>query len=200
MATFMNESIIIGSDRGTTRGPWPGVALVLALALVAVGSWVIFGKNAPLPDSVPITPVSTSTPSAKPIVSSVDLVLLDASGEGGGEQAGCDTLKTVSVAVSPTQDPVTAALEALFENATTTDLMPGNFVGNQPDLQFDRAVAVEGDVQVYLVGTVAYAGVCDDPRLQIQIEETVLANAPDTDEVQIFVNGEAYEMPNEKGE
>lgn len=201
MATFMNESIIIGSDRGTSRGPWPGVALLLALALVALASWALLGRAAPTqPVLVPAPLASSTVVTPKPVVSLVKLAFLDASGEGEGEPFGCDTLALVEVPVAPTADPVTAALTALFAPATTTDLAPGNFVADQLDLAFAEVEVHEDDIHVNLVGAPTYAGVCDDPRLQIQIEQTVRANAPDVDEVEIFLNGEEYQQPNEKGE
>lgn len=201
MATFMNESIIIGSDRGTSRGPWPGVAFALAVALVGLGAWAFFGDRvAPTPVPV-LPPAATSTPATStPVITTAKLALLDASGEGGGEAAGCDTLAFVEVPVATTTDAAAAALAALFSGATTTDLMPGNFVGDQDDLTFESAGPHDADYHVYLEGSVAYAGVCDDPRLEIQVEQTVRANRAVAGEVEIFLNGEAYEAPNEKGE
>lgn len=197
----MNESIIIGSDRHTTRGPWPGVSLLLALAAVAVGSWFLFGR-AEAPSPIVVPPLASTTPVAvpAPVVTSVKLAFLDGSGEGSGESVGCDTLALVQVPVAATADPVSAALSALFEPATTTDLMPGNFVADQDDLAFNRAEVHEGDLHVYLTGSVTYAGVCDDPRLNIQIEETVRANATSPiGEVEIFLNDEIYAAPDERG-
>ena len=98
-----------------------------------------------------------------------------------------------------TPGEVSCRMMVLFKEATTTDLVPGNFVAAQ-DLAFDHAV-VEGKVaRVYLKGTPSYAGVCDDPRVTVQIRETTLANAPAVDTVEIFLNGEKYEVPSEKGE
>jgi hypothetical protein len=201
MATFMNESIIIGSERPTARGPWPGVALLLALALVGVLSWNFLGQR-PAPAPIVVPPVATGTAPVMPapVVSSVKLAFLDGSGEGAGEAFGCDQIALVDLPVPPTADPAAAAVAALFTAATSTDLTPGNFVAGQDGLSLDEVEAHEDDVHVYLSGAVAYAGVCDDPRLQIQIEETVRANAPKVDEVEIFLNGEPYEAPNEKGE
>lgn len=199
MATFMNESIIIGSDRRTARGPWPGLALVIALAVLGLGSWALFGQPAPVTPIV-VTPSATTTSVAVPVpvVTSVKIAFLDASGEG--EPAGCDTVTLVELPVTPTADPAAAALAALFAAATSTDLVPGNFVADQEDLTLDRVEAHEGDVHVYLAGSVDYAGVCDDPRLKFQIEETVRANLVDVGEVEIFLNDVAYEVPSERGE
>lgn len=201
MATFMNESIIIGSDRSTPRGPWPGIALVLALGALGAASWAMYGEeSAPAP--IVVAPLASSTPAAAPapIVTSVKLAFLDSSGEGSGETFGCDQIEVVQVPVPPTVDPVSAALSALFGAATSTDLAPGNFVGDQDDLAFDRAEAHEDDIHVHLTGSVTYAGVCDDPRLKFQVEETVRANAAATiGEVEIFLNDEIYAAPDERG-
>lgn len=200
MATFMNESIIIGSDRGTPRGPWPGIALLVALVALAVGSWLFLGESAEGPaDDFPLA-TTTDVVAPAPVVATVKLAFLDGSGDGAGKPIGCDSLELVALAVPPTADPVSVALESLFGAATSTDLTPGNFVAGQDGLAFDRAESHEDDVHVYLTGEVTYAGVCDDPRLQFQIEETVRANRPAVDEVEIFLNDEPYEMPNEKGE
>lgn len=187
----MNENIIIGSDRGGSRGPWPGVSLALTLALVGLGAWIFLGDRAE-PSPIPVLPpAATSTATA--LVSSVSLALLDVSGEGDGEAVGCDTLELVAVPVAPTTSPAAAALAALFAPATTTEFT--NFVAEQAGLTLDGVELHEGDVHVYLSGAVTYAGACDNPRLQVQVEETVRANEPSVNEVEIFLNGTPYEAP-----
>jgi hypothetical protein len=192
MATYMNESIIIGSERGTSRGPWPGVALVLALALVAVIAWNFMGQRA-VPTPIPIIPSAATTTPPAPLVSSVSIALLDTSGAGSGKSVGCDTLELVAVPVAPTTSAAAAAVAALFAPATTTEFT--NFVAEQAGLSLDSVELHEDDVHVYLSGAVTYGGACDNPRLQIQVEETVRASAPAIDEVEIFLDGDPYEMP-----
>jgi hypothetical protein len=197
MATFMNESIIIGSDRASTRGPWPGVALVLALALAGVVSWSIFGR--PTSELVPVPVPATSTTPTAPVSSKATLVFLDANADDAGQgDYGCDGIVEVEVPVPVSGAPLTAAFTALFGEATTTDLIPGNYVADQADLDFDRA-EVEGDVaRIYLAGNPTYAGVCDDPRITVQVRETALANAPNVETVEIFLNEEVYEIPSQQ--
>ncbi|MEZ4680232.1 MAG: GerMN domain-containing protein [Caldilineaceae bacterium] len=48
---------------------------------------------------------------------------------------------------------------------------------------------VDGVASIYLTGTLRVGGVCDEPRVRAQIEETALQYYT-VDEVRIYVNGE----------
>jgi hypothetical protein len=56
----------------------------------------------------------------------------------------------------------------------------------------DSVTVVDGVATVQMSGTYSIAGVCEHPRIQGQLEETVLA-FPNVDEVEIFINGESLD-------
>jgi spore germination protein GerM len=133
----------------------------------------------------------------------VKIALLDTTGNGGGPVVGCDTLTMVERTVPKTSAPLTAALQTLF--AEPEGAQPGthyNFIARTKNtLKFDHATVENGTANIYLTGSLSgLAGVCDDPRAQIQIEETALQFAT-VQKVQIYLNNKATVLtPSEKGE
>jgi len=107
-------------------------------------------------------------------------------------ERGCDNVVLTSRAVVPTTKPLTKALELLF---TTPSTETGtNYVLNTADtLQFDRASVVNGEARIYLSGALTgINGVCDEPRVQSQLEETAL-QFETVNSVQLFLNGQAID-------
>jgi len=72
-----------------------------------------------------------------------------------------------------------------------------NFVSSQSNLFFDKATIENGTAKIYLNGSVAYGGVCDDPRLETQIAETAL-QFDSIKNVEIYLNGVLYKTPSQK--
>ena len=71
-----------------------------------------------------------------------------------------------------------------------------NFIARTNDtLSFERAeVDEDGTAHIYLTGELSgLAGVCDDPRAAIQIEETALQFAT-VAEVQLYLNDEPTDL------
>jgi hypothetical protein len=58
----------------------------------------------------------------------------------------------------------------------------------QSDLQVDSITIVAGKASVYLTGTLLMGGECDIPRVQAQLEQTIL-QFPTVTEADIFING-----------
>lgn len=197
----MNESIIIGSHQPTRRRRGGSFTLILSLLAAGAAAWYLLAPATNPPAPLPILPAAATTTPAAPLVSSVQLAFLDGSGKAKGKAVGCDKLALVELEVTPTADPLSASLASLFSGATTTKLVPGNYVAErQAELRFDHAALEGTTAQVYLVGTTTpLGGECDDPRLQGQVEETALANS-EAKKVKIFVNGEPYAAPSLKGD
>jgi hypothetical protein len=58
----------------------------------------------------------------------------------------------------------------------------------QSDLQVDKVSIDNGKASVYLTGSLLMGGECDIPRVQTQLEQTVL-QFPTVAEAAIFING-----------
>lgn len=110
-------------------------------------------------------------------------------------ERGCDLVVFASQPVTPTTAPLTAAMNALFgiQNAEVDGYY--NFIANTRDtLSFDQAVVENGVARIYLEGELSgLAGVCDNPRAQIQIEETALI-FDTVSSVEIYLNGELADL------
>ena len=87
--------------------------------------------------------------------------------------------------------PLTAALSALFAIPTTTVNGWFNYIPRTSStLQFSSATVVNGTANIYLTGSLSgLAGVCDDPRTEIQVEETALQFTP-VQQVQLYLNNQ----------
>lgn len=183
---------------------------LVVLGFVAWGLYAYSTGTPLIPDTG--DGVSTSTPRGDgtdsgtntgnddpPTFSTVNIALLDTEQTTDGPVRGCDKVVMVERSVTPTQAPLTAALEALF--ALNSERVSGlyHFISKTNDtLSFDRAVVDDGTAHVYLTGSLTgLAGVCDDPRARIQIEETALQFST-VDRVQIYLNGSPTDLqPNE---
>lgn len=118
---------------------------------------------------------TTTQPSAT-ATTSVRLAMLDINATSNGKSRGCDRVVMVPWNVATTSAPLTAALQSLFAISTTSVSGWFNFIDRTNEtLQFDHATVSSGVAHIYLTGSLSgLAGVCDDPRAQIQIEETAL--------------------------
>lgn len=183
-----------------------GLAGVLAVILIglAVLLWMP-GPGVPDTGTATTTPQATTTPGGNatttaPVFRSVDIAVLDTAGASAGKTRGCDRVVMLPRTITPTTAPLSAALRALF--AIESEQVNGwfNFVARTNDtLAFDRAEVRGGVAHIYLTGSLSgLAGVCDDPRARIQIEETAL-QFPSVQSVQLYLNGTATNLtPSEK--
>jgi len=136
-------------------------------------------------------PGDTPAPADAPLVHAVKIFLI-AVGDGGqgGQAVGCgDSVIPVQVEITPTQGVLKAALESLLS-------VKGQYYGEsglynalyQSDLKLESLKLDSGRASVYLTGTLTLGGECDNPRLQAQLEQTVL-QFPTVTEADIFING-----------
>ena len=130
-----------------------------------------------------------------PLFSRVKLYFV-ALGDNGasGKRIGCDdSIIPVEVTIDPTTAPLTAALNRLF--SIKTDYYGQSGLYNalyRSDLRLDTASVANGLATVQLSGSLQLGGVCDDPRVQAQLEETIRQFSTVHD-VAIFLNGQPLE-------
>lgn len=167
---------------------------LLAIAVIGIGAWTyISGAFSNPLDSTPIVDESThnatSTPDTMQTLQ-IKLAMLDTTGEGAGKKRGCDAVVMVTRETSATSAPLSAAMQALFaEDKEQTDGAFNYIARTNETLHFERATVANGTASIYLSGSLTgLAGVCDDPRAQIQIEETAL-QFPTVQKVDIYLNG-----------
>ncbi len=130
-----------------------------------------------------------------PVTQDVTIYLV-AIGDNGasGELFGCgDSLVPINRTIPANVDPIAGALEELLS-------IPGPNFGESGlstafyawDVTVDSVTVEDGLATVQMSGEIAIAGVCEHPRIEYQLERTVL-EFPNVDEVQIFINGELLE-------
>jgi spore germination protein GerM len=188
----MNQNYIIG---------------LIAIVIIGAGGYLLYSRSQPEPALEPNSQnVSTTTSDADsetPTTTQIQIALLNTTGEGTGKSRGCDTVTMVTRTIRYTPAPLTAALQELFAMPEGTQPSSEyNFIARtKGTLTFDKVTITNGTANVYLTGELSgLAGVCDDPRAQIQIEETAL-QFPTVKNVQIFLNGKATNLtPSGQGE
>jgi len=145
----------------------------------------------PQPSPTVQAPTETRVPTDVPTQHTVQIFLIAVDDNGQtGIPVGCgDSAVPVQVEIPPTQGVLKAALVALLS-------VKDQFYGQsglynalyQSDLQVDNVNIEDGKASVYLSGTLRMGGECDDPRVQAQLEQTVL-QFPTVTEAVIFING-----------
>jgi hypothetical protein len=168
---------------------------VAVLILLIGGWWLVTSQNTgsmatTTPNGATTPPTGTSSEPTTPATARVHLAVLNISGSGQGKQRGCDHVVMVPWTIATTTAPLSAALRALFSISTTSVGGHFNFIDRTNEtLKFDRATVQNGTAHIYLTGQLSgLAGVCDDPRSAIQIEETALQFST-VQKVQLYLNG-----------
>lgn len=157
----------------------------IALLVFAVGGTYVYTHRTAPEASNTETPVTEDTG-----MMDVQIALLDTTSKGPGKKLGCDAVNMVTRTIPRTDAPLTAAMQLLF--AEPEGEQGGEMYSFLPrtaaTLQFDRAEVVDGVANIYLKGELSgLAGICDDPRADIQIKETAL-QFPTVSSVQIYLN------------
>lgn len=137
----------------------------------------------------------------------VAIALLDTANIYEGKRVACDTVYMKELKTVPTTQTLNDALKQLF--ALKDEYVDGlfNMVARvNKTLKFDRAEIENGVAKIYLTGsfpdTPYLGGICDDPRLKTQIDETAL-QFPAVQSVEIYLNGALIpwqKMWSQKGE
>jgi Sporulation and spore germination len=103
-----------------------------------------------------------------------------------GKKIGCDdSLYSVTRTVTATGAPLKAALEELLSMSNEE----GNYWKGE-NLKVEKASIIHGAANIYITGNgPQVAGVCDEPRIESQIEATA-RQFPNVKRVIVYVNGE----------
>ncbi|MFA6354634.1 MAG: hypothetical protein WCX12_03055 [Candidatus Paceibacterota bacterium] len=122
----------------------------------------------------------------------IKIAVLDPEEKTNGKSVGCDHLVLIDRNIPKTDQILNATLKNLF--ALDDEKVDGwfNIVARVNEtLKFDRAAIENGAAKIYLTGSFPTGylyGVCDDPRLQIQIEETAFQFSS-VKSVETYLNG-----------
>jgi hypothetical protein len=114
-----------------------------------------------------------------------------------GKAIGCgDSIVAVEREIPATTTPLAAALNLLLSNkkeveATAEDAALSNTL-SKSNLKLAGVDLNEGTVSVKLTGKLSLAGVCDSPRIEAQLEETIL-QFPGVKTAEIFINNKPIE-------
>lgn len=140
------------------------------------------------PPASPSPALPTLIPSPQPSRVNIYLVAVGDAGKSG-QEIGCeDSLVPVEVEVSPAEDQVVAAYEALLSIDTQFYGQSGLYNAiYQSDLRVDGIVLEDGIARVHLAGQLMLGGVCDNPRVRAQLEEIAL-QFPQVERVEVFIN------------
>jgi spore germination protein GerM len=123
-------------------------------------------------------------------------VYLVALGDNGqrGKKIGCeDSLVAVTRTIKPTAAPLKAAIQELLSTPPETGDNPKllNFWKGR-NLRVRSVSISKSTVTIYFSGEVFVAGICDEPRIKSQIEETA-RQFPNVKKVKVFIGKRTLE-------
>lgn len=123
----------------------------------------------------------------------IHLIALGDNGQSG-PLIGCqDSAVPVVVEIEPTVAPMTAAIRLLLAEKDQFYGQSGLYnVFYQSDLRLDGINLVDGQATIALSGSLTLSGVCDNPRVLAQLEQTALQYST-VDSVDITLNGRPLE-------
>jgi hypothetical protein len=146
--------------------------------------------NLPSQTQVSSTPIASPKPSFTPAKSlSLRLFFIALNDKGQhGEQVGCgDTIAPVEYVIPDTTTPLQTVLHQLL--SIKQQNINSNLYNalSQSDLQLKDASIKDGLATVHLTGTLNLGGECDNPRVQAQLEKTILQFS-NVKQAQIYIN------------
>jgi len=180
-------------DVGIEHSPTNIFSLITTSPIVPTQTDTLLPPAATNPQPSPTTPVPIETmiPTDFPTQSMVQIFLIAVDDNGQtGTPVGCgDSVVPVQVEIPPTQGVLKAALVALLSVKDQYYGQSGLYNAlYQSDLQVESLSINGSKASVYLTGTLLMGGECDSPRVQAQLEQTVL-QFQNVTEVAIFING-----------
>ena len=189
---YLTGNLVMGGECDTPRVQAQLEQTILQFPSVTQAA--IFINGQPLADVLSLKgidpqPSSTNQTPTQNMVK-IFLIALDDNGMTG-TQVGCgDSVVPVEVEIQPTQGILKAALVALLSVKDQYYGQSGLYNAlYQSDLQVESVSIKSGKASVYLTGTLLVEGECDSPRVQVQLERTVLQFTNVID-VALFINGQ----------
>ncbi len=197
--TACNATIEIGLEHSPTATILPGSTTSLP-ATPTTAAVPTDTHIPPSPTNLPpsatlplptITPQPTDLPTAHTV--QIFLIAIEDNGQTG-LSIGCgDSAIPVQVEIPPTQGVLNAALTALLSVKSQYYGQSGLYNAlYQSNLQVESLSIDNGKASVYLTGTLSMGGECDTPRVQAQLEQTVL-QFPTVTQAAIYINGKILE-------
>ncbi len=153
----------------------------------------------PMP-TIHITPTRTPTNAAGTMRVKLYFVAMNDNGVAG-KKIGCnDSLVAVDRAIPSTNAPLTASLKELFSLTDQTYGQSGLYNSlYQSKLKIDSIAIVNAKATINLSGSLVLGGVCDNPRVEAQIEQVALQFST-VKTVAVFLNGKTLQQAlSEKG-
>lgn len=152
---------------------------------------VIPSATSTVPPPTPVLPTATTVPpnpTAAGQTVKIFLIALEDNGQSG-TLVGCgDSAIPVTVTIPRTQAVLRAALEKLLSAKEQFYGESGLYNAlYQSDLQLRSVTIDQGKAIIHLTGTLMLGGVCDNPRVEAQIEQTALQFSTVND-VAVFIN------------
>ena len=144
----------------------------------------------PLPTFTPIRLPPTSSPSQGADSIKIFLIALE-DNSATGKKIGCnDSAIPVLIHIEPTLGVLRGSLNELFKLEGEREYGLSGLYNSlyQSHLSIDSLNIVNREAIIKLSGNLISGGVCDDPRIQAQLEETAL-QFNTIDKVSIFING-----------
>lgn len=143
------------------------------------------------PTTIPPTetrPAPTATSSTQRV--NIYLIALEDSGRSG-PAIGCgDSVVPVEIIIPRTRGILRAALNNLLAIDEAYYGQSGLYNAlHQSDLTLADVTIVDREARIFLEGTLFLSGVCDNPRVEAQLEQIALQFST-VDSVAVFVNGE----------
>ncbi len=156
----------------------------------AIISTEIIATSIPsVPQLAPTEAISTEPAPTTPQMVQVYLIAIDDNGQSGNPVGCGDSAVPIQVQIEPTQGVLKAALEALLSIKEQYYGQSGLYNAlYQSDLMVDSVKITGGKAEVQLSGLMILGGECDNPRVQAQLEQTILQFSTVT-EVEVFING-----------
>jgi hypothetical protein len=188
------KSLLVSTP--TRAAPLPTLAITVVVPTNTPPSTRVALPTAPaatLTPTVASTTRALATPTSVPAAGTMKIklffVALEDNGKSG-KKIGCnDSIVAVERAIPQTQGVLTAALKELLSirERRIGDAGLYNALA-QANLTIDAIAVIDGKALINLSGTLGLSGVCDDPRVQAQLEELALQFAT-VKQVSITLNG-----------
>jgi hypothetical protein len=148
----------------------------------------------PTVPAVKTTPTRTVTVAAGKMRVKLYLIAVNDNGVSG-KKIGCsDSLVAVDREIPVTNAPLSAALNVLFSLTDKNYGQSGLYnVLYQSKLKLDSAAIVNTKATINLTGSLVLSGVCDNPRVQAEIEQVALQFST-VKTVAVFLNGKSLQQ------